>query len=183
VLVLERADRARERGALPLAFLCGAAATCDASHMSAPHPEGRGIATAIELALADARAAPADVGFVNVHGTGTPHNDRAEWAALATVFGPRASHLPAVATKALLGHLLGSCGALEAAATVACLREGLLHPIPDAGPLDPELRIDLVVGRARRTDAQVALCTNLAFGGTNTALVFRRAEVPRRGHA
>lgn len=173
VLVLERAAHAAARGATPIAVFAGAAATCDASHMSAPDPEGRGAAAAIELALARAGVVADAIDFVNVHGTGTPHNDRAEWQALTRVFGVRALAIPLTATKGLLGHLLGSSGALEAVVTVLCLARGLLHAVPDdGGPLDPELPVDLVRGAPRPCPvARVALSTNLAFGGTNTALV------------
>lgn len=174
VLVLETAERAAARGAEVLAVFGGAAATCDASHMSAPDPEGRGAALAIERALQRAEIGADGIDFVNVHGTGTPHNDRAEWQALLRVFGDRARAIPVTATKGLLGHLLGSSGSLEAVAALLCLRRGILHPVPDVGtPIDPDLPIDLVHGDAREVAGlRAVLSTNLAFGGTNTALVF-----------
>jgi 3-oxoacyl-[acyl-carrier-protein] synthase II len=175
ILVLERQDRARARGAPALAALSGEAATCDAHHMTAPHPEGRGAGEAMVLALADAGVDPAEVDFVNAHGTGTPLNDAAEAMALRQVFGDRVGALPLTSTKSLIGHLLGSAGAVEAAVTVLCLARREVHPMPDVGEIDPEMPLDLVLGAPRRlAHARVAISISLAFGGTNAALVFHR---------
>ena len=175
VLLLEPLERALARGARPLALAAGEAATCDAHHMTAPHPEGMGAAEAIRGALADAQLDPSEIDFVNAHGTGTPLNDAAECAALAAVFGDRAPDLPVTSTKALVGHLLGSAGALEAVVTILCLLEGEVHPMPDDGASDPGIRLRLVLGRPLRlARARHALSTSLAFGGANAALVFTR---------
>lgn len=173
VLVIERATDARARGARPRALLAGAGAAADAFHMTAPHPQGDGAARALAAALADAGAAPAEVGSVNSHGTGTPHNDDAEWRALARVFGEaRARELPLGATKACVGHLLGSAGALEAAAAVLCLEAGAVHPAPGGGTIDPATPVALVLGRPHPLTARApAVSLNLAFGGCNAALV------------
>ncbi|HKV09622.1 MAG TPA: beta-ketoacyl-[acyl-carrier-protein] synthase family protein, partial [Thermoanaerobaculia bacterium] len=112
VLVLEPLEQALARGVIPLAVLAGAGASCDAHHMTAPDPSGQGAAAAIEAGLRDAGFLREEVSFVNAHGTGTPLNDAAEWNALRQVFGERAGEIPVVATKALLGHLLGSSGAI-----------------------------------------------------------------------
>lgn len=176
VLVLEPLERVLERGATPLAELAGAGSACDAHHMTAPDPSGEGAAAAIEAALRDAGLPPEEVGFVNAHGTGTPLNDAAEYRALQRVFGERAGEIPLTATKALLGHLLGSAGAIEAVATVLCLRERELHPVP-ACPhgADPELPVALVVDRPLPLpEVRAAVSTSLAFGGSNAALVFSR---------
>jgi 3-oxoacyl-[acyl-carrier-protein] synthase II len=174
-LVLEPLERALARGAEPLAVLAGAGASCDAHHMTAPDPAGTGAAAAIEAALADAGLTPEAIDFVNVHGTGTPLNDAAEWAALRRVFGGRAGELPLVATKALIGHLLGCSGAIEAVATVLCLRHGELHPVRRAGEADPELPVALVLDTPLPLpDGRAAVSTSLAFGGSNAALVFSR---------
>ena len=177
VLVLETAAHAAQRGARPIAWLAGEAATCDAHHMTAPHPAGYGASDAIRLALADASLEAADVDFVNAHGTGTPLNDASEAAALKTVFGDRARTVPVTSTKALIGHLLGSAGAVEAVATVLCLARREVHPMPQAGEVDQELGLDLVLGAPRPLSrASCALSTSLAFGGANAALVFTRTE-------
>jgi 3-oxoacyl-[acyl-carrier-protein] synthase II len=176
VLVLEPLARVLARGAEPLAVLAGAGASCDAHHMTAPDPSGRGAAAALSAALADSGLPAWAVDFVNVHGTGTPLNDAAEWNALRQVFGERATEIPLVATKALVGHLLGCSGSLEAVATILCLRHGELHPVPgDGEPADPELPVSLVVDAPLRLpDARAAVSTSLAFGGSNAALVFSR---------
>lgn len=174
VLVLESERSARARGARPLATLSGAGASCDAHHMTAPEPSGAGTAPAIAAALDDARLAPDAIDFVNAHGTGTPLNDAAEYRALAAIFGSRASSIPLSAIKASVGHLLGSAGAIEAAATVLSLRDQQLPPVPGPDEVDPELPVDLVRGAARRGHYRAALSTNLAFGGCNAALVFER---------
>ncbi len=180
VLVLETAAHAAERGGRPIVTLAGEAATCDAHHMTAPHPEGTGASDAIRLALDDARVRPDDVDFVNAHGTGTPLNDASEARALAAVFGDRARSIPVTSTKSLIGHLLGSAGAVEAVATALCLARREVHPMPDTGALDPELPLDLVLGRPRTLRrADCAISTSLAFGGANAVLVFTRAEPAR----
>lgn len=177
VLVLETAASARRRGAFPLAVLAGAGTTCDAHHMTAPHPEGTGAAEAIAIALSDAGVAPAEVDFVNAHGTGTPLNDAAETRALEAVFGDRAGRIPVTSTKALLGHLLGAAGAVEAVVTVLGLLRREVHPMPEAGEDDPEIGLDLVLGRPRSLErAECAVSANFAFGGANAAVVFRRPE-------
>ncbi|HUP22788.1 MAG TPA: beta-ketoacyl-[acyl-carrier-protein] synthase family protein [Thermoanaerobaculia bacterium] len=172
VLVLEPWERALERGVRPLAELLGAGASCDAHHMTAPHPQGAGAAAAIRSALEDAGLDPTAVDFVNAHGTGTPLNDLAEWHALTAVFGERASELPVTSTKGAIGHLLGSAGAIEAVATVQSLLAGLIHPTSGEGPVDPAIGVDLVLGAPREVGRDaVALSTSLAFGGANAALI------------
>ena len=178
-LVLETRERAEARGARPLAVVQGQAATCDAHHMTSPHPEGHGAAAAIREALSDAGLDPKAIDFVNAHGTGTPLNDAAECAALAAVFGGRAADLPVTSTKSLVGHLLGSAGAFEAVATILCLLHGEVHPMPDDGPSDPGLPLRLVLGRPLPLPrARHALSTSLGFGGANAALVFARLGDP-----
>jgi len=179
VLVLEPLEQVLARGAKPLAELAGAGSACDAHHMTAPEPSGAGAAAAMEAALRDAGLPPEEIGFVNTHGTGTPLNDAAEWRALQRVFGERAGELPLTATKALLGHLLGSSGAIEAVATVLCLRHAELHPVPSgAEGVDPELPVALVLDRPLPLPGvRAAVSTSLAFGGSNAALVFSRTDL------
>ena len=174
-LILEPLEQALARGARPLVLAAGEAATCDAHHMTSPHPKGLGAVDAIREALAGAQLDPSEIDFVNAHGTGTPLNDAAEFEALVAVFGERASNLPVTSTKSLVGHLLGSAGALEAVATILCLLHGEVHPMPDHGTPDPEIRLRLVLGHPLSLErARHALSTSLAFGGANAALVFSR---------
>jgi 3-oxoacyl-(acyl-carrier-protein) synthase len=183
LLVLEPLERVLARGATPLAVFAGAGASCDAHHMTAPDPSGAGAAAALEAALRDAGLDPAEIDFVNAHGTGTSLNDAAEWNALLRVFGERAPALPVTATKALLGHLLGSSGAIEAVTTVLCLRHGELHPVPSADPAASaateeaaeNVPVALVLDQPLPLPAaRAAVSTSLAFGGSNAALVFSR---------
>lgn len=180
-LVLETEAEAAARGATILAVLAGAGSTCDAFHMTAPGPEGAGAARAMRLALEDAGVAPEAVGFLDAHGSGTPHNDRAEAAAIRAVFGEHAATLPVTSSKGAVGHTLGSCGSLEAVITVLCLLHGRVHPTPGAGTVDPEARVDLVLGEPRAIDdARPALSLNLAFGGANAAVVLRKGSEAAR---
>jgi 3-oxoacyl-[acyl-carrier-protein] synthase II len=187
VLVLEPLARLLERGRQPLAVLAGAGSSCDAHHMTAPDPSGAGAAAALAAALADAGLGATEVDLINSHGTGTPLNDAAEWRALRQVFGERAAGIPLAATKALVGHLLGSAGAIEAVVTVLCLARGELHPAPagkaagadadaDASAeIDRESAVALVLDLPLPLpEARVAASTSLAFGGANAALVFAR---------
>ncbi len=182
VVVLESEASAARRGVRARVELAGAASSCDAYHMTAPDPEARGAAQAMLAALADAGVASEEIAFVDAHGTGTPHNDAAEWRALQRVFGARAARVPVTATKGAIGHLLGACGALEAIATVLGLGAGRVHPTSGGGSIDPSAGVDLVLGSPRLIPrAQAALSVNLAFGGANAALVFRILEDVERG--
>lgn len=173
-LVIETLEHARRRGARPLAELLGIGASCDAHHMTAPHPEGAGAARALVHALDDAGVEAREVAFINAHGTGTPQSDAAEWRAIESVFESRASRIPVVSTKASVGHLLGSSGAIEAVATVQCLDAGLAPATPGGGPIDEALGVDLVDGRARSLPRDcVAVSTSLGFGGANAVIVLR----------
>jgi 3-oxoacyl-[acyl-carrier-protein] synthase II len=177
VLVLESRAAAARRGARPLAWLAGVGASCDAYHMTSPDPRGEGISRAVTAALADAGTTAGEIDLVNLHGTGTPHNDDAEARMLAHVFGERAARIPATATKASIGHYLGAAGAVEALVTVLALEHGVLPPTPGEGSVDPALGLDLVVGAPRAVpSARRALSTNLAFGGTNAACVLVHRE-------
>jgi 3-oxoacyl-[acyl-carrier-protein] synthase II len=178
VLILEREDDAIRRGARPLAELAGFGSSCDAHHMTAPDPTGRGVARAIREALADARSEPGGIAFLNAHGTGTPLNDAAEWAALEGVFGDRARSLPVTSNKGAIGHFLGSAGAIEAVATVRSLTDLVVPATPGAGDVDPKAPARLVLGAPFELESRpgkplLGLSTNFAFGGSNAALVFR----------
>lgn len=172
-LVLETLAHAEERGAIPLAEVVGYGANADAGHIT--HPDAEGIRACIALALADAGLDPAQVGYVNAHGTGTEVNDRVEAEALAAVFGPAG---PAVSsTKAVHGHAMGAAGALEAVATVLALREGWFPPTANLARPDPRLpHLDHVLGEARAARVEVALSNSFAFGGNNAVLAFRRFD-------
>jgi 3-oxoacyl-[acyl-carrier-protein] synthase II len=180
VLVLERLADARRRGARVHALLSGGAATSDGFHLTQPDPEGRGAARCIAAALADAQLSPRDVGYVNLHGTGTVFNDLSEYRALKTVFGDALPDVPMSSTKSYLGHALGGAGAVEAVLAILALESGQAPPTLNVREVDPEMTgLDLVRGRAaggggRSIDARAVLSNSFGFGGANAALVFSK---------
>ena len=171
-MVLEDRDWALARGAPILAELAGYGSTCDAHHMTAPHPTGDGAVRAMRDALADASAEPGDVGYINAHGTSTPPNDRVETIAIKRVFG--AAPPPVSSTKSMTGHTLGAAGALEAVVCVQALRGAILPPTINQDQPDPDCDLDVVPNRARRRDIDLALTNSFGFGGHNVSLAFRR---------
>ena len=175
ILVMENWDLALARGAQPLAEFLDYGASCDANHMTAPHPEGRGAAASISEALARAGLVSSEIGHINAHGTGTPMNDAAEARAILAVFGPELSaRLPITSTKSMVGHLLGGSGGLEAATLVLSLRHQLAPPTLGFTTGDPGVSLDPVTLRARRVVFEHGLSNSFGFGGTNCSLVFRR---------
>ena len=131
---------------------------------------------AMRRALDDAGLAPDEIDFVNAHGTGTPLNDAAEFAAMQQVFGERASHIPIEATKSITGHLLGAAGAIEAVATVIALIDRQLHPSPGGGAAEEALA-DVVTLMPRPVpDVRTGISTNFGFGGANAAVIFGRCD-------
>ncbi len=172
VLVLETLRSAQSRGAKPLAELLGWGASCDAHHMTAPHPEGEGAARAIAAALSDAELQPDEIGFVNAHGTGTPLNDISECRALHRVFGPRASGIPVTANKASVGHQLGCSGAVEAVATVLALVHREIQPTAGGGEVDGEIDLDVVLEHPRSiAPGSIGVSVSFAFGGACAAVI------------
>jgi 3-oxoacyl-[acyl-carrier-protein] synthase II len=182
VLVLEEAEAAKARGATILGEVAGYGSTSDAYHLTAPEPTGTPAARAIELALTDADLTPADLSYVNAHGTSTQLNDAAETAALKRALGDeQAKKIPVSSTKSAIGHLLGAAGAVEAVATLETLRTRVIAPTLGYEVPDPELDLDYVPGEARplilsNGHAPAAISNSFAFGGHNVALVLRGAE-------
>jgi 3-oxoacyl-[acyl-carrier-protein] synthase II len=179
VLVLEDAESAEARGARVLGEVLGYAATSDAHHLTAPDPEGRGAADAIRGALRDADISPADVDYVNAHGTSTPLNDRAETSALKAALGKWAQRVAISSTKSAIGHLLGAAGAVEAGATVLALRERVAPPTLSYEQPDEGMDLDYVpdVGRELRARQNgngakpaIGLSNSFGFGGHNAVL-------------
>lgn len=179
VLVLEEESAARARGATVLATVIGYGATADAHHLTAPEPSGEGAARAMRAALADAGREPADVAYVNAHGTSTPLNDRAETEAIKAVLGDRAREVPVSSTKSTIGHLLGAAGAVEAVATVLALRRGIAPPTVGWEEAEEGLDLDYVPGPARPLPASgapaVALSNSFGFGGHNAVVCLEAA--------
>jgi 3-oxoacyl-[acyl-carrier-protein] synthase II len=174
IFVLEERGHAHARGARILAEVRGYASTCDAYHRVALDPEGSEPARAIALALEEARCDPAEVGYVNLHGTGTRLNDVVEARVIRRAFAARSGPPPASATKSVFGHPQGACGALGVAAAIAAFEEGRLPPSANLDRIDPECDLDLVRGEPREAEVEWALCNCIGFGSKNSALVLRR---------
>ena len=175
VLVLERRDRAAARGAPVYGVLAGYALTNDAHHMTAPRPDGAQAARAMRLALADARVAPHEVGYVNAHGSSTPLNDVTEAKAIRAVFGEHATRLTVSGTKGYYGHALGASGAFEAAICALALRHDWLPPTINLSVPDPACDLRLHANGDPLPAPDVILSNSFGFGGVNAALVLRRA--------
>jgi 3-oxoacyl-[acyl-carrier-protein] synthase II len=175
ILVLESLEHAQQRGAHIYAEITGYAATADAYHITAPSENGEGAARAMRRAIERSGLLPADIGYINAHGTSTPHNDRTESQAIKTVFGESAP--PVSSTKSMTGHLIGASGAVEAIICIKTILEGCLPPTINYENPDPDCDLDYVpnVARPKRIDA--AMSNSLGFGGHNTALVVSRFEL------
>jgi 3-oxoacyl-[acyl-carrier-protein] synthase II len=171
VLVLEAEERAASRGARVRAWLAGRGNTCDAHHVSAPQPEGRGLREAMRLALEGAGLPAAAVHYINAHGTGTADNDPAEARAIRALFGDAP---PAVSsTKRFFGHALAAAGAIEAIVTVLALEHQAIPPNLGLRTVDPKIPL-APVAEYRPARLDVAMSTSLGFGGNNSAVLFRR---------
>jgi 3-oxoacyl-[acyl-carrier-protein] synthase II len=179
VLVLEEEECAKKRGARILGRLLGYGATSDAHHLTAPEPHGKGAASAIELALADAGLVPGEVTYVNAHGTSTPLNDRSETEAIKTALGERGREVPVSSTKSAIGHLLGAAGAVEAIATLLALRDRVAPPTLNHEEPDDGLDLDYVPGSARplpNSDTRaIGISNAFGFGGHNAVLCLEAA--------
>jgi 3-oxoacyl-[acyl-carrier-protein] synthase II len=171
ILVLESLDRARRRGARPLAIVSGYGATDDANHMVQPAPGGEGAGRAITAALADAGLEPPAIGYVNAHGTSTQLNEKLETQALKAALGEHAYRVPISSTKSMTGHLLGAAGGLEAGVCVLAMERGCLPPTINYRTPDPACDLDYVPNVARAARVEHALNCSMGFGGHNVALV------------
>jgi 3-oxoacyl-[acyl-carrier-protein] synthase II len=180
VLVLEDGAKARARGADVLAVVRGVGQSSDAHHLTAPRADGAGAAAAIAAALADAGISAGDVDYVNAHGTSTPLNDRSETVAIKIALGEHAKQIPVSSTKSSIGHLLGAAGAVEAIATIASLREGVVGPTLGLEQPDEGLDLDFVPGAARPLTVAdghrpIGISNSFGFGGHNAVLVLEAA--------
>ena len=176
VLVLEEYERAKARGAKIYAELAGYGSTCDAYHMTAPHPEAEGGARAIADAWAET-GLDTDRIYYNAHGTGTPMNDKAETLAVKKAFGEeRARRILISSTKSMTGHMLGAAGAAEAVISVLALGEGVAPPTIGLTQPDPDCDLDYVPLVARKASFDAAVSSSLGFGGHNACLAFTKAE-------
>ncbi|MBI2807734.1 MAG: beta-ketoacyl-[acyl-carrier-protein] synthase family protein [Planctomycetes bacterium] len=171
VLVLEELEHAKKRGATIYAEVLGLGSSFDAYAATKPDPEARGAARAIRESLREARVDPADVDYINAHGTSTRLNDQMETMAVKKVFGENAKVLPLSSIKSMVGHLIGAAGALEAAALAMTLHTGAVPPTINQTQRDPVCDLDYVPNTAREMPVKTAVSTSFGFGGQNAALV------------
>ncbi|HET9516747.1 MAG TPA: beta-ketoacyl-[acyl-carrier-protein] synthase family protein, partial [Actinoplanes sp.] len=176
VFVVERTDFAAARGAAGYADVLGWGATSDAYHPTTPRPDGSGAAACMTAAMRDAGVTPADVGYVNAHGTSTKLGDAAEAAAIRHAFGAAAP--PVSSSKAVTGHLLGASGVIEAAACIAALRRGQLPPTHHLDDPDPACDLDHIRKAPRPSTTECVLSNSFGFGGHNVSVVLGRATTP-----
>lgn len=179
ILILEEMQHALNRGAQIIAEITGYGASCDAFHITAPDPEGRGAALSMRLALADAGLTPEKVDYINAHGTSTDLGDKLETMAIKEVFGEHAHRLAVSSTKSMTGHLLGAAGGLETAVCVLAIKNSLIPPTINLTEPDPECDLDYVANTARQADVKVALTNSFGFGGHNVTLAIERFAAER----
>jgi len=176
VIVLEREEHAKARGATIYGRVVGYGASNDAFHITQPDSEGRGARKAMLATLADAGISPADVGYLNAHGTGTPFNDKIETAAIKGVFNGSNTPPPVSSTKSAIGHLLGAAGAVEAVACLEAVRRGVLPPTLNYAEADPDCDLDYVPEGPREAPGlEMALSNSFGFGGQNACLAIAKS--------
>jgi len=176
LLILETLEHARARGARIRAEMLGHASSSDAFHVAQPDPEGMGASRAMRWALDDAGLTPDGVDYINAHGSSTPISDPIETRAIKRVFGERAYEIPISSTKSMIGHAMGGAGAIEAAACVLTVEQGIIHPTINLETPDPECDLDYVPEGARKADVRFALSNSFGLGGQNACLVLGRFE-------
>jgi len=174
MFVMERENSARARGAHIYAEVAGYGSTCDAHHRVRLDESGEEPARAMSIAVTDANLEPDDIDYLNYHGTSTELNDRVETTAVKLAFGSHAARLPGSATKSMIGHPQGACGAAGVAATLMAMRDNLLPPTINLDNPDPECDLDYVKELDRKGEIRAALCNTIAFGSKNSALVLKR---------
>lgn len=174
VLVLEEYEHAKARGAKIYAEIAGYGATCDGYHMTSPMPSGEAAGMGMTLAMQEAGLTPADVDYINAHGTSTGLNDKYETAAIKLAFGDEAKRVKINSTKSMIGHLLGAAGAVEAIVTAKSIQEGFIHRTVGYKVPDEECDLDYCVEGNIETEVRAALSNSLGFGGHNATLCFRK---------
>lgn len=177
-LILEDYEHAKARGARIYAEILGGAMTCDAYHITAPHPEGAGITRVMELALQEANLKPSDIGYINTHGTSTPLGDVGEIKAIQTVFGEEAYRVNISSTKSMTGHLLGAAGAIEAIACLLALNKGIIPPTINHFTDDPDMDagLNMTFNQAQQRNVDFVLSNTFGFGGHNFSVILGKAS-------
>lgn len=174
MLVLEEYEHAKARGAKIYAEFAGYGNTCDAHHVTAPDPEGAGLARAIEIAFDEAKISDDAQIYINAHGTSTHLNDLTETLAIKKALGNKAYDASVSSTKSMTGHMLGATGAIEAIAAVLAIRDGIIPPTINLDEPDEELDLDYTPNKAKKRNVDVAASTNLGFGGHDACVVFKK---------
>ncbi len=177
ILILEEYEHAKERGAAIYAEVCGYGNTCDAHHVTAPHPTGASAARAMRMAATEANINDNDLIHINAHGTGTPLNDKSETEAIKVAFGEeRAREILITSNKSMTGHALGAAGGFEAIASALALKKGIVPPTIGLDEPDPECDLDYVPKVARNADITIAFSNSLGFGGHNGCIALRKCN-------
>jgi 3-oxoacyl-[acyl-carrier-protein] synthase II len=177
-VVVESAEHAQRRGAMPICHLTGYAHTTDFFHLTQPAPDGKALVEVMRAAAAQAKVEPAQIGYINAHGTATPVNDGTEARAYTTFLGAALSNARISSTKAAIGHTLGAAGAIEALFAIEALHTGQLPPQLNLQTPIPEIAPALVAPKEVRPDMPHVMSVNLGFGGSNAALVFSQEATP-----
>lgn len=175
-LVLEEYEHAMARGARIYAEVSGCGMTADAFHITAPHEDGEGAASVMQLTVDDAGLKPEDVDYINVHGTSTPLGDIAETKAIKKVFGEHAYKLNISSSKSMTGHLLGAAGVVEAIASVLAIHEGVIPPTINHFTDDPECDLNYTFGKPVKREVRASLSNTFGFGGHNASMLFTKVD-------
>ena len=175
-IVLEELEHAKARGANIICEIVGYGATDDAYHITSPVPGGEGGAKAMELAIKDAGAEPADITYINAHGTSTKYNDHFETQAIKSVFGEAAYKVAVSSTKSMTGHMLGAAGGVEAIVCALAIRDGYIPATINYVNPDPDCDLDIVPNEGRSCEVKYAMSNSLGFGGHNATVVFKKYE-------
>lgn len=173
MLVLESLEHAQKRGATILAEIVGYGNTCDAYHMTSPHPEGLGARKAMHLALHEAGISASDIDYVNAHGTSTPANEKGESQAIVAVLG---KEVPVSSTKSFTGHLLGAAGAVEAIATIEAMKNSYIPMTAGTKELSDDIEANVIFGQGKEAEIRYAMSNTFGFGGHNAVLAFKNWE-------
>ncbi|MDZ4763827.1 MAG: beta-ketoacyl-ACP synthase II [Chloroflexota bacterium] len=176
LLTLETLEGAKARGATILAEIVGYASTSDAFHITAPDPDAKGAATVVQMALDDAKVTPADIDYINAHGTATSLNDTMETKAIKRVFGERAYQVPMSSTKSMTGHAMGATAAMEAVFSIMALQEQIAPPTINYSEPDPECDLDCIPNVARPMPMRHVMSNSFGFGGHNVSLIFKKFD-------
>jgi 3-oxoacyl-[acyl-carrier-protein] synthase II len=176
IVILERLDKALERGAPIYAEFLGHASSSDAFHVAAPDPEGAGAIRAMKWSLEDAGVNTDEISYINAHGTSTPINDATETLAIKRLFGEQAYNIPVSSTKSVMGHAMGGTGAIEAVFCAYTLKEGVIPPTWNYETPDPDCDLDYVPNNPREADVKVTLSNSFGLGGQNACLVLGKFE-------